>query len=79
MILVKTYFNTDHENNLVPDDTPLEEMSITYHGPFESMSAAAIFMNDEWPDGDTDIHEQIADEFSDIPIEWVNNPSMLSA
>jgi hypothetical protein len=77
MILVKTYFNTDHENKPVPEDTPLEKMPITYHGPFESMYDATQFMNEVWPDDDTDIYEQISDVFDDVPLEWVNDPNSL--
>lgn len=66
MILVKTYYNTDAEGNLVPEHIPLEEMPITYHGPFDSMSDAVSWMENDWPDNDTDVHEQIADDF-DLP------------
>lgn len=77
MILVKTYYNTDEHNNPVPDDVELENMPITYHGPFNYMEDAEFFMNEVWPDGDTDIHEQIADVFTDVPMKWVNDPTKL--
>lgn len=55
--VVETTYNTD------PEGKPVEEWddsNRTLHGPFPSQAAAEHFMNDEWPDGDTDVREQIA-------------------
>lgn len=76
IIAVKTYYNTEADGSIVPDDVPLEEMPITYHGPFDSMTEAISWMENDYPDGDTDVYEQIADEF-DIPMEWLNDPASI--
>lgn len=62
-ILVKTYYSTDENGKPVPSDVPLEEMPITYHGPFDSISDAIGWMENEWPDGDTDVYDQAAGDY----------------
>jgi len=77
MYLVKTYYNTEADGSPVPEDVPMEEMPITYHGPFDSMTDAVSWMENEWPDGDTDVYEQIADDF-DLPDGTpINDPASI--
>lgn len=76
MIAVKTYYNTQANGERVPEDCPLEDMPITYHGPFDSMTAAVSWMENDYPDDDTDLYEQIADDF-DIPRAWLNSPASI--
>lgn len=78
MILVKTYYNTEADGRRVPEDVPMEEMPITYHGPFDSISDAVDWMENEYPDDDTDVYEQIADDF-DIPedADYINDPDSI--
>lgn len=76
MIAVKTIYNTEADGSEVPDDVVEEDMPCTYHGPFKNMDEAVHFMNEVWPDNDTDIYEQYADEY-DIPEEWLNDPKSL--
>ena len=64
--VVETTFNTD------PEGKPAEEWddsNRTLHGPFPSEEAAQHFMDEVWPDGDTDVREQVA-----FPL---NSPSSL--
>ena len=77
MILVKTYYNTEADGTPVEDNRPLEDMPITYHGPFEDMSQAVSFIENDWPDDDTDVYEQIADDF-DLPEgTYINDPKSI--
>lgn len=73
---VKTYYNTEADGRPVPEDTPLEEMPITFHGPFDSITAAISWMENDYPEGDTDVFDQVADDF-DVPAEWLNDPQSI--
>jgi len=53
---VETIYNTDADGNPVPED---DWSNRTLHGPFRGEEAARYFMEEVWPDGDTDIREQI--------------------
>lgn len=76
-ICVKTYYNTDENNDPVPEDVELEDMPITYHGPFETMLDAIVWMREIYPDDDTDVYEQIADDF-DLPDgTYINGPDTI--
>lgn len=76
-ICVKTYYNTDENNDPVPDDVQLEDMPITYVGPFETMAEAIDWMNNVYPDGDEDVYEQVADDY-DLPEgTYINHPDSL--
>jgi hypothetical protein len=76
--LVKTYYNTDENGDPVPDEVAMEDMPITYHGPFDDLTAAISWMENDYPDGDTDVYEQIADDF-DIPADadYINTPESI--
>lgn len=76
MFAVKTYYNTEADGSLVEESRALEDRPITYHGPFDSMTQAISWMDNDWPDGDTDVVEQVADDF-DIPSEWLNDPASI--
>lgn len=77
-IAVKTYYVTDAEGSPVPEDVSMEDLPITYHGPFASLEAAIHWMETVWPDGDTDVYDQIADDF-DVSPEDLNDPNGLFA
>lgn len=76
MFAVKTYYNTEADGTPVEENRPLEDRPITYHGPFDSITDAISWMENDYPDGDTDVTEQIADDF-DIPVEWLNSPESI--
>lgn len=77
MILVKTYYNTDADGRVVPEGVPMEDMPITYHGPFDTLDDAVSWMENEWPEDDTDVYEQFADDF-DLPRGTpVNDPESI--
>lgn len=78
MICVKIYFNTDAENKWVyTEDTEIEDLPICFFGPFESLDRAISWMENDYPDGDTDVYDMVADEF-DIPKEWLNDPATVN-
>lgn len=55
--VVETTYNTG------PQGEPAEEWddsNRTLHGPFSTEAAAQHFMDEVWPDGDTDVREQVA-------------------
>jgi hypothetical protein len=54
--VVETTFNTD------PEGKPVEEWddsNRTLHGPFATEEEARHFSEEVWPDGDTDVREQV--------------------
>lgn len=79
MILVKIYWNTDADGEPVPDGTPLEDGPLSYFGPFDTIVQAISWMENDYPDGDTDVHDMVADDF-DIPVEvvpYINKPDSI--
>lgn len=60
--VVETTYNTDPEGKPVPEG---DWSNRTLHGPFPSQAVAEHFMNEVWPDGDTDVREQIAFQLND--------------
>lgn len=64
MILVKAFWNTDADGRRV-DRSRLadEEGPVSYYGPFNDISDAVAWMDDDYPSDDTDLYEMIADDF----------------
>lgn len=62
--MVRTDYNTDHDGRVL--DLTVEEAPSTFHGPFPTETAAMHFITDVWPDGDTDVHDQV--------VVFVNDP-----
>lgn len=77
MFAVKTYYNTEADGSLVEETRAMEDRPITYHGPFDSMTQAISWMDNVWPDGDTDVVEQVADDFPEEEIEHLNSPESI--
>lgn len=80
MILVKAYWNTEADGTPVPDDANDEDRPISYYGPFDSIDDAVSWMNNDYPDDDTDLYEMVADDF-DIPmyqVPYINLPSSIN-
>lgn len=72
---VKTIYNTEADGSPVPDDVPEDEMPCTYHGPFDSLTEAISWMENDYPDGDTDVYEQYADDYPDKVFNgYLNDP-----
>ena len=65
MILVKTYYDKDPDGISIPMNVALEKLPISYHGPFDTISDAVDWMENDWPEGD-EFYSQIADDF-DLP------------
>lgn len=63
MILVKIYWNTEADGTPVAEHTDLEDGPISYVGPFDSIVDAVYWMENTYPDDDTDVYEMVADEF----------------
>jgi hypothetical protein len=74
--VVETTYNTDPEGNPVPDE---DWSNTTLHGPFPALGAAQHFMEDVWPDGDTDVKEQVAYEVRDTTGLTLNDPGSVTA
>ena len=72
MIIVKVYFNTDANHELVPADVPFEDLPQCWFGPFDDLTDAISFMENDYPEDDTDVYDMIADDF-DVPDEAVLN------
>lgn len=53
---VESVYNTDPEGKPVPEE---DWSNRTLHGPFPGEEAARHFMEEVWPDGDTDLKEQV--------------------
>lgn len=76
MIAVKTLYNTHADGSPVDPSVLEDDMPTTYHGPFATMEEAIHFMHHVWPDDDTDIYDQYADDYA-VPVEWLNDPKSL--
>lgn len=80
MILVKAYFNTDEHGAYVFDGVDdIEDLPICYYGPFDSISRAISWMENDYPDGDEDLHDMIADDFSfpEGQVPFINTPDSI--
>lgn len=77
-IAVCTWYNNEADGSPVADDLQFDDPAYpkTYHGPFETIEEAVDWMNDVWPDGDTDVAEQEVAEYEVEP-EWLNSPDSL--
>lgn len=76
VIAVKTLFNTDWDGTPVPDDVAEDDLPTTYHGPFDTIEEAIFWLEEIYPDGDTDVYDQDAGEFEVEP-QWLNDPASL--
>lgn len=77
-ILVKAYFNTDSNGVWVYDDVDdIEDLPICYFGPFDSISDAVSWMENDYPDDDEDLYEMVADDFDFGSEVYVNDPSSI--
>lgn len=78
MIAVKIYWNTHSDGpevNLEAVDWNTIDSPVSLYGPFESITQAISWMENDYPDGDTDVHDMVADDF-DVPKHWfVNDPA----
>lgn len=73
MILVKVFFNTDHEGNWINSNiVELDDMPQCWYGPFDDISEAISFMENDYPEDDTDVLDIIADDF-EVPADAVIN------
>lgn len=79
MIAVKVYWNTYPDGTAVNTeavDWNTIDAPVSVYGPFESITDAVSWMDNDYPDNDTDTHDLIADLF-DIPEHWdVNSPDL---
>ena len=76
-ILVRIFYNTDAEGVWIDADSLAEEdLPTTYHGPFDTIHDAISWMENDYPDGDTDVYDMVADDF-DIPADadYINDPA----
>jgi hypothetical protein len=79
VIAVRTTYWTHADGSPVdPDTTSEEDWPTTYHGPFDTMAAALDWMDNVYPDGDTDVEDQDADDY-DIPTDWLNSPESVTS
>lgn len=77
MILVRALWNTEADGTPVPDDITDENRPTSYYGPFDTIDDAVSWMENDYPDGDTDLYEMEADDY-EIPVEqvqYVNAPN----
>lgn len=82
MILVKVFYNTEADNTPVPEDVPMDELPVSFFGPFDSMVEAVSWLENDYPD-DEDVYDIIADDF-DLEVEFgvgeepvINDPKSL--
>lgn len=75
MILVKIYWNTHPDGshvNYEEVDWDSVHAPVSFYGPFDSITDAVSWMENDYPEGDTDVHDMVADDF-DLPRGWVIN------
>ena len=80
MIAVKIYWNIDIGGKKVDVeavDWNTIDAPVSIYGPFETMSDAISWMENDYPEGDTEVYDMIADDF-EIPRGWtVNHPDSI--
>lgn len=80
MIAVKIYWNTHPDGepvNYEGVDWDAIEAPVSIYGPFETIEQAISWMENDYPQDDTDVHDMVADDF-DIPQDWyVNAPASI--
>lgn len=80
MILVKIYWNTYPDGtwvNIEEVDWDSKSSPVSYYGPFDSITDAISWMENDYPDDDTDVHDMVADDF-DLPKDWyINTPESI--
>lgn len=75
MIIVKAFFNTDTEGRRVDTESlALDDLPQCWYGPFDDISEAVSFMENDYPDGDTDLYEMIANDFEVPEGTFLNDP-----
>lgn len=72
MIAVKIYWNTDSRGEFITETVELGDMPCSYYGPFDSIVDAISWMENDYPDGDTEVHDMVADDF-DLPESVLHN------
>lgn len=77
MILVKIYWNTEADGSPVPEDIDIEDGPLSYYGPFSSVTEAEYWMEDEYPDGDTDVRDMVAGDFHLHEDVYINPPNVI--
>lgn len=77
MILVKIYYNTDENNRKVPENVSLEDLPICYFGPFDDITHAISWMENDYPDDDPDVYEMVADHFDLSDDVAINAPDSI--
>lgn len=79
MILVKIYWNTEANGEPVPDDVGLDDMPLSLYGPFDTIDEAIDWMNNDYPDDDTDVHDMVADDYNvmRMDLQYVNSPDSI--
>lgn len=73
MIAVKVFWNTHPDGSPVDTekvDWDAEDAPISIYGPFDSIDDAQDWMDNDYPEGDDDVHDMEADDY-DIPSDWV--------
>lgn len=73
---VKTIYCTNADGSPYEGDLDEDLMPTTYHGPFDDLSQAISWMENDYPDDDTDVYEQYAADY-DIPDDWLNDPASI--
>lgn len=77
MICVKIYWATEADGTPVPDSVPLEDGPLSYFGPFEDIAAAISWMENDYPDSDTDVYGMVADDFRLEEDVHINDPQSI--
>lgn len=75
---VETIYNTEADGTPVPEDVDEDDMPRTFHGPFDTLEAAVSWIENDYPDGDTDVYEQYADDYPDEVFNgFLNDPKSI--
>lgn len=78
-------FNSEADGSPVPEDA--EKYPVCLFGPFEDQEAAVSWMENDYPDDDTDVHDIWADEAAAVAARleldpatmYLNPPSTVTA
>lgn len=78
MIAVRIHWHTYADGSPVPHETAMADRPHSFYGPFRDITAAISWIENDYPDGDEDVYEIVADDF-DIPphAAWLNAPESI--
>lgn len=69
-IVATIVWNTEADGTPVADDVAFDDMPRCHYGPFATEADAARWLTEDYPDGDTDVHDDLVER---VPVGTIIN------